>query len=106
MVEFEVHVLSKTFLTLMCRSNDVFDHETGADQTKKESIVNLTRNKPLIFWLSLVFLSMGAVFLGNAILLKRSPLAFVMLGLATACGYLYQGPPFRFALLRVVMRAR
>src|ERR671933_3063 len=32
-------------------SNDVFDSETGVDENKAHSLVNLTKNKSLIFWL-------------------------------------------------------
>ncbi|MFN6272643.1 MAG: 2-carboxy-1,4-naphthoquinone phytyltransferase, partial [Microcystis sp.] len=32
-------------------SNDVFDADTGIDVNKAHSIVNLTGNKSLIFWL-------------------------------------------------------
>jgi 1,4-dihydroxy-2-naphthoate octaprenyltransferase len=38
-------------------SNDVFDSETGIDENKAHSLVNLTGNKPLIFWLSNFFLA-------------------------------------------------
>ena len=31
-------------------SNDVFDSETGIDENKHHSVVNLTGNKPLMFW--------------------------------------------------------
>jgi len=36
-------------------SNDVFDAETGIDKNKAHSLVNLTGNKPLIFWLGNLF---------------------------------------------------
>jgi len=36
-------------------SNDVFDAETGVDENKVHSLVNLTGNKPLIFWLEICF---------------------------------------------------
>src|SRR5512147_394886 len=32
-------------------SNDVFDSETGIDQNKHHSLVNLTGKKSLVFWL-------------------------------------------------------
>ncbi|CAA9276041.1 1,4-dihydroxy-2-naphthoate polyprenyltransferase [uncultured Coleofasciculus sp.] len=31
-------------------SNDVFDAETGIETHKHHSVVNLTGNKPLVFW--------------------------------------------------------
>src|SRR4028119_1850167 len=39
--------------------NDVFDAETGIDKNKAHSLVNLTGNKSLIFWLSNLFLAAG-----------------------------------------------
>jgi len=44
-------------LAWMNLSNDVFDAETGID--KAHSLVNLTGNKPLIFWLGNLFLGLG-----------------------------------------------
>jgi len=40
-------------------SNDVFDAETGVDENKVHSLVNLTGNKPLIFWLGNLFFRFG-----------------------------------------------
>ena len=37
-------------------SNDVFDSETGIDKNKHHSLVNLTGNKDLMFWLGNLFL--------------------------------------------------
>src|SRR6476469_9179605 len=42
-------------------SNDVFDSETGIDKNKAHSLVNLTGNKSLIFWLANLFLVLGIV---------------------------------------------
>ena len=40
-------------------SNDVFDSETGIDKNKAHSIVNLTGNKRLIFWIGNTCLALG-----------------------------------------------
>ncbi|MCY7322895.1 MAG: 2-carboxy-1,4-naphthoquinone phytyltransferase, partial [Phormidesmis sp. CAN_BIN36] len=40
-------------------SNDVFDSETGVDINKKNSLVNITGNKSLIFWMSNLCLAAG-----------------------------------------------
>jgi 1,4-dihydroxy-2-naphthoate octaprenyltransferase len=76
-------------------SNDVFDSETGIDENKAHSVVNLTGNKSLIFWLSNLFLCLGILgILGIAWWQKDG----TVLGIIIACcalGYSYQGPPFR-----------
>jgi 2-carboxy-1,4-naphthoquinone phytyltransferase len=40
-------------------SNDVFDSETGVDVNKFNSVVNITGNKALIFWLANGLLGLG-----------------------------------------------
>ncbi|MFM8009263.1 MAG: 2-carboxy-1,4-naphthoquinone phytyltransferase, partial [Dolichospermum sp.] len=40
-------------------SNDVFDAETGIDQNKHHSLVNLIGNKNLIFWVGNLCLTLG-----------------------------------------------
>jgi 2-carboxy-1,4-naphthoquinone phytyltransferase len=78
-------------------SNDVFDSETGVDVNKANSIVNLTGNKSLIFWLSNLCLALGLLGIG-AIALWQADLTVI--GLILACcaiGYIYQGPPFRLS---------
>ncbi len=76
-------------------SNDVFDADTGIDRHKAESIVNLTGNKNLMFWLANLFLIMG---LGGIVSISYYQQDWSILGLVfLACflGYTYQGPPFR-----------
>eukprot|EP00890_Picochlorum_soloecismus_P001548 jgi/Picsp_1/2394/NSC_05855-R1_-dihydroxy-2-naphthoate chloroplastic-like len=63
-------------------SNDVFDSATGVDETKVESVVNLTGDWKKVF----------AVANPN-ILASRAIYA------AICFGYLYQGPPFRWSYL-------
>jgi len=78
-------------------SNDVFDSETGVDVNKAHSVVNLTGNKSLIFWLSKLCLVAGLSGI-LAIALKQQD--FMVVGLILLCcllGYVYQGPPFRLS---------
>lgn len=80
-------------------SNDVFDADTGIDKNKAHSIVNLTGNKSLMFWLSNLFLSLG---LSGIILINFWLQDWMVFWLILACcflGYTYQGPPFRFGYL-------
>ena len=76
-------------------SNDVFDADTGIDKRKAHSVVNLTGNQPLVFWLSNAFLALG---IGGIILISYWLQDLTVLGLVILCcvlGYTYQGPPFR-----------
>lgn len=76
-------------------SNDVFDSETGIDRNKAHSLVNLTGNKPLVFWIGNLCLALGILGIG-AIAWRQQDLTVV--GLILLCcglGYSYQGPPFR-----------
>lgn len=76
-------------------SNDVFDSETGIDKNKHHSLVNLTRNKPLIFWIANLCLTSGIL---GILAIAYWQQDFTVLGLILLCcflGYLYQGPPFR-----------
>ena len=40
-------------------SNDVFDADTGIDKNKAHSVVNLTGNQSLVFWISNLCLGLG-----------------------------------------------
>ncbi len=76
-------------------ANDVFDAETGIDENKHHSLVNLTQNKTLVFVFANAFLGLGIAGIGAIAWLQRDP---TVLGLVLACcvlGYVYQGPPFR-----------
>jgi 2-carboxy-1,4-naphthoquinone phytyltransferase len=80
-------------------SNDVFDSETGIDRNKAESVVNLTGNKSLVFWLSNILL--GLAFLG-IVAIAWWQKDWTVLGIVLLCcflGYMYQGPPFRLGYL-------
>ncbi|MFB6274562.1 MAG: 2-carboxy-1,4-naphthoquinone phytyltransferase [Halothece sp.] len=76
-------------------SNDVFDSETGIDINKTTSVVNITGNKLLVFWISNLCLALAILGLSAIAWLQQ---AFPVIGLVLlACflGYTYQGPPFR-----------
>ncbi|NEO60486.1 MAG: 2-carboxy-1,4-naphthoquinone phytyltransferase [Moorea sp. SIO4G2] len=76
-------------------SNDVFDSETGIDKNKAHSIVNLTGNKSLIFWLGNLCLGLGIL---GMLLICWWQQDLTVMGLLLLCcslGYIYQGPPFR-----------
>jgi 1,4-dihydroxy-2-naphthoate phytyltransferase len=76
-------------------SNDVFDSETGIDKNKHHSLVNLTGNKLLIFWLGNLFLVLGLLGI-LAISWQQQDLTVVgIISLCCVLGYMYQGPPFR-----------
>ncbi|MEB3220099.1 MAG: 2-carboxy-1,4-naphthoquinone phytyltransferase [Nostocales cyanobacterium 94392] len=76
-------------------SNDVFDSDTGIDINKPHSLVSLTGNKGLIFWLGNCFLSLGLL---GIIAISWWQKDLTVIGIIFVCcflGYLYQGPPFR-----------
>lgn len=76
-------------------SNDVFDAETGIDDNEPTSLVNLTGNKVLIFWVGNLFLALG---IGGILAIAWQQRDATILGLILLCcglGYIYHGPPFR-----------
>ena len=83
-------------LAWMNLSNDVFDAETGVDENKAHSLVNLTGNKPLIFWLGNLFLGLGMLGIVAIAWWQQDPTLIGLILLCCALGYSYQGPPFRF----------
>jgi 2-carboxy-1,4-naphthoquinone phytyltransferase len=76
-------------------SNDVFDSETGIDKNKAHSVVNLTGNKLLVFWLANLFLAMGILGIIAIAWLQQDVTVIGLVLLCCALGYTYQGPPFR-----------
>jgi 1,4-dihydroxy-2-naphthoate octaprenyltransferase len=76
-------------------SNDVFDSETGIDENKAHSLVNLTGNKALIFGLSNFFLAVGILGIFAIAWWQRDFTVIALVLLCCALGYSYQGPPFR-----------
>ncbi|KGF73960.1 1,4-dihydroxy-2-naphthoate octaprenyltransferase [Neosynechococcus sphagnicola sy1] len=77
-------------------SNDVYDADTGIDQHKAHSLVNLTGNKPLIFWIGNGLLFLGILGILAISWEQHDPTVIGLILLCCALGYSYQGPPFRF----------
>ncbi|WIA34374.1 hypothetical protein OEZ86_012710 [Tetradesmus obliquus] len=78
-------------------SNDAFDAATGVDEHKHESVVNLTGNRNGVLLTAKLFLAAGLGLLAGNINTAHDPRVLYMLGAAIVCGYVYQGPPFRFS---------
>lgn len=76
-------------------TNDVFDADTGIDRNKAHSIVNLTGNKSLIFWLANGFLVLGLAGVLSLSWMQHDPTIVTIVAIACGLGYTYQGPPFR-----------
>jgi len=76
-------------------SNDVFDSETGIDKNKHHSLVNLTANKTLIFWLGNSCLGLGLLGILAIAWWQQDLTVIGIILLCCALGYMYQGPPFR-----------
>ncbi len=76
-------------------SNDVFDAETGIDQNKHHSLVNLTSNKKLVFWLGNGCLALGLLLIVGIATWQKDLTVIGIISLCCVLGYLYQGPPFR-----------
>lgn len=80
-------------------SNDVFDAETGIDLNKASSIVNLTGNRDLIFWLANLCL-LGGLLASAAISWWQKDITVALITIiGCALAYSYQGPPFRLGYL-------
>ncbi|MCY7336201.1 MAG: 2-carboxy-1,4-naphthoquinone phytyltransferase [Chamaesiphon sp.] len=77
-------------------SNDVFDSDTGIDINKAESVVNLTGNRNLMFWLGNVFLALGILGIATISWWQQDINVVAIVLLSCFLGYTYQGPPFRF----------
>ena len=92
-------------------SNDAFDSRTGVDTTpewtsKPESIVALTGlDWKVLLAASFVMLAAGLWTMSEPLLCCGSTLPMWLFGGAIACGYLYQGPPFRCAAGRLLASA-
>jgi 1,4-dihydroxy-2-naphthoate phytyltransferase len=76
-------------------SNDVFDSETGIDQNKHHSLVNLTGNKRLIFWIGNLCLGLGLLGILAIAFWQHDLTVIGIILLCCGLGYTYQGPPFR-----------
>jgi 1,4-dihydroxy-2-naphthoate octaprenyltransferase len=80
-------------------SNDVFDSETGIDINKQHSVVNLTGNKSLVFWLANLCLVLGIIGIFAITWWQQDWTVLELILLCCALGYTYQGPPFRLGYL-------
>ncbi|NJK63553.1 MAG: 2-carboxy-1,4-naphthoquinone phytyltransferase [Synechococcaceae cyanobacterium SM2_3_1] len=76
-------------------SNDVFDAETGVDEHKYHSLVNLTGRKTLVFWVGNGFLLAGLLGIVWITWIQKDLTVLFLILAACGMGYLYQGPPFR-----------
>lgn len=76
-------------------SNDVFDSDTGIDIHKAESVVNLTGNRQLMFWIGNLCLLLGIAGIGMISWWQQDTTVVVIISIACFLGYTYQGPPFR-----------
>jgi 2-carboxy-1,4-naphthoquinone phytyltransferase len=80
-------------------SNDVFDSDTGIDKNKAESVVNLTGNRNLMFWLSNLLLVGGIIGVASICWAQQDWTVVGIVALCCFLGYTYQGPPFRLGYL-------
>ena len=76
-------------------SNDVFDSDTGIDINKAESVVNLTGNRNLMFWLGNGFLALGILGIATISWWQQDFTVVAIVVSSCFLGYTYQGPPFR-----------
>ena len=76
-------------------TNDLFDAETGIDEFKFHSIVNLIKNKKIISFIAYSSLIIGLLIV-SVISLSTSINILILVAACCFLGYLYQGPPFRF----------
>jgi len=75
-------------------TNDLFDSETGIDEFKFHSIVNLVRNKKVVSLTAYTSLMIGLLII-LIIAISTSINVIVLVVICCSLGYLYQGPPFR-----------
>ena len=79
-------------------TNDLFDAETGIDQFKFHSIVNLIKNRKIVSLIAYLSLLIGLLII-SIISISTSINILILVGACCLLGYLYQGPPFRFGYL-------
>ena len=75
-------------------TNDLFDSETGIDKFKFHSVVNLIKNKKIIYLTAYISLIFG-LFIVYLISKSTNFNIFILVLGCCILGYLYQGPPFR-----------
>ena len=78
-------------------TNDVFDADTGVDVNKANSLVNLTGNRSLIFWIGTLCLALGLLGVGAISFWQRDLTVIALICVCCFLGYIYQGPPFRLS---------
>jgi 2-carboxy-1,4-naphthoquinone phytyltransferase len=97
----DIHVLGTFLLSAIAIiawlniSNDVFDSDTGIDVNKAESVVNLTGNRNLMFWLGNLCLLLGISGIATISWWQQDLTVVAIVLLCCFLGYTYQGPPFR-----------
>jgi hypothetical protein len=74
------------------------------DASKPESVVNLTGSRGGVLAAAAAFFAAGAALLARHCGGAGDARVGAMLGAAIACGYVYQGPPFRWAARRATPR--
>jgi len=86
--------------------NDVFDHATGIDKNKRESLVNLLGGSVFVRYSLLFFAKvlLAAAFVSIRWIAYNTPAGnrntvVSLMGIAVFAGYAYQGPPFRLGYL-------
>ncbi len=93
---FVTFVLSAVLLLVWENlTNDVFDAETGIDENKAHSVVNLTQRPGLILGLGNLALLLGIAGVVAIAYIQQDPTVLGLILLCCGIGYLYQGPPFR-----------
>ena len=75
-------------------TNDLYDSETGIDEFKFHSILNLVKSKKLISTIAYISLFIGLLVI-TIISISTSINILLLVGACCLLGYLYQGPPFR-----------
>ena len=75
-------------------TNDLFDSETGIDEFKFHSILNLIKSKKLVSTAAYTSLLVGLLLIA-IISISTSFNVILLVGTCCVLGYLYQGPPFR-----------
>ena len=75
-------------------TNDLFDAETGIDEFKFHSIVNLIQNRKIVSFTAHTSLLIGLLII-SIISVSISMKILILVGASCFLGYLYQGPPFR-----------
>ncbi|KAF7112830.1 hypothetical protein RHSIM_RhsimUnG0187900 [Rhododendron simsii] len=78
-------------------SNDVYDYDTGADTTKKESVVNMVGSRTGTLLAAYMLLALGFVGLAWVSVGAGNVRSILLLACAITCGYIYQCPPFRLS---------